>query len=404
MRLLASILLLVCACSCSGKLSQEEARAVDSYYARIADVKARYLSCQGIAPAFAASWVARCAWYVGFNPQSAAANAKAEIDAGHTRFDPVRAIRCLDALQIDPATCWGESAPFVRGNWPVEPMSMLLQPPPTFSYAQKPIPGDCEAVFSGLVPYGAQCDDWRDCSSHICAPDQTSRRTVCYPGAREGEQCGYGCAAGLSCAGYRFCSPVHHAGDSCANEFDCELGLACVNGSCTEGDVGQPCDSYPLVDCKSGLLCDRTSLPYTCQLPPPQHNCAQTTLFPPCVGNQICFGPPDHGTCGIPQDVGGPCLVGLPGRAAGCFAGLTCDGATAKCALPPKTGQPCVDGVCDPFTAFCSNGICKAQVAAGQRCDYKVDVCQAPTDCFDGVCKINPIDPGFSPPRPCFLR
>jgi len=405
MRLRGNILLLVCACACSGKqLSPDEAKAIDAYYARIVDVEARFMSCGGVAPEFAASWVERCAWSVGFDPQAAAAEAKAEIAAGHTRFDPARAASCLDGLQLDPATCWGENAPFVQGRWPQEPLSMVLEPPPIFGGAQKPLPADCEAVFSGLVPDGAQCDDWRDCSSHICAPEQGSPRPVCRPAAREGEQCGGGCSAGLSCAGYQTCSPVHHAGDSCANEFDCELGLACVNGSCMNGDVGQPCDSYPIVDCKSALLCDRAALPSNCQLPPVQYNCAQTALDPACVGNQICMGPADHGTCGIPQDVGGPCLVGLPGLAAGCYAGLICDPAKAKCAFPPKAGRPCVDGICDAFTAFCTNGSCKAQLGAGEHCDDQRDMCQAPTVCFGGVCQINPIDPGFAPPRPCALR
>jgi hypothetical protein len=379
------------------------------------DVEARHLSCAaGIAPEFAASYVARCFVLGGSDPQSEAAKAKAEIEAGHTRFDPARAARCLDALQIDPATCWGESAPFVHGYWPVDPMGMLFTPPSVLSGVRKPIPDDCAAVFSGLVPDGAQCDDWRDCSSRFCELDGTGRnRTICYPATREGEQCAMNrCAASLFCAASNLCSPVRHEGDSCTAADhcsstltcdDCEFSLGCVNDRCTKADVGQPCGEL-LPDCKSGLLCDMASIPGTCHPPPPQHNCAQTTLDPPCVGNQICFGPPDHGTCDIPQDVGGPCLVGLPGRAAGCFAGLICDPATAKCALPPKTGQPCVDGVCDPFTAFCSNGTCKAQLAAGQRCDFKVDVCEAPTQCLDGVCQKNSIDPGFSPPPPCFLR
>jgi hypothetical protein len=133
--------------------------------------------------------------------------------------------------------------------------------------------------------------------------------------------------------------------------------------------------------CEQGAFCrplaPSTGYPGVCQIPSPpggpcdfslacRGNQASTGYFRPVTGG----GFPDAGVCqAVLSDVGGPCAPRAEGLAGdtGCFADLTCEPSTARCALSPVAGAPCgMPGRRCGLDAYCDElDTCRAKKLVG---------------------------------------
>ena len=353
---------------CSGSLT------VDSYYAGVADLVVRARACAGIATSLGEQ-------QYSCRDQRFAADAEKLVAGSRTRFDPVAARKCLSELEvlIEPKTCWGPDVSTGRGEALPNPSDLLEG----FIPIVDRLPAECGRIFTGLVPVGQVCIDWRDCAPGPCINEGAGG--ACHAARGPGEPCDHDfCAPGLRCSPAGACVPIVGRGNACGADAICARGLVCDSGACAERRAaGQPCSAVD--DCQNGLLCAADG---TCE---PERQDGACIGWNDCPGNQVCALPGDAnpysgsaGTCLTPQDIGGPCIAGLQGYNAHCYQHLVCDPQSSKCAAPPQPAHPCIEGICDPFSAWCDNGACKPLPVLGQSCSTR---CAQGFLCVQGFCK-----------------
>jgi hypothetical protein len=367
MKLCAALLCLLLSCGGSDSL------ALDAFVQQQAAALGKVSTClEGQAPEYV--------------PARGASDAdlKKAIAAGRVKYDAVLAKSCADALAAPFAVCWGADAP-QRGP--------------------APSPAACLQVFTGTVADGAACYLGAECASGECTLAKGACPGACAKTLASGADCsGAGvCARGLICGqDSGTCQSPGAAGAACVDSGECVTGLRCSQGHCalplTSGAACAPPNGGE-DPCGDGLYCpgnscqSRVDTGVACTTPATPLSLASRQ----CKGNQMCVGATrdakgnllTSGHCGAPQDVGFACVRPANGLSSplsvGCYIGLVCDPATSRCALAPRAGSPCIDGLCDPLTAYCSNSNCLAQVNDGAACSSRGQ-CHQGSDCVGSVC------------------
>jgi len=230
-----------------------------------------------------------------------------------------------------------------------------------------------------VCAWGARCNAGRceagpsDCTD---APEQCGNRTHCLFDVTE------------------TCEPLGAAGAPCENETECQKGLFCSAGACTQAP-GEGAECAEAVYCAPGLACDQADS--LCKQPPGSGEpCAMGPDGPfVCGPGLACI----EGLCGAPPGLGQPCaalsvcaeglgcdfrpdgsfcdhLHGLGGRCETdriCEPDLFCDFHTLTCEKRRLAGATCKDGnecaqglTClpDPLAGF----TCEPIPGAGQPC------------------------------------
>jgi hypothetical protein len=382
-RLLAGLAGLLAVC-CGGSIS------VDELYGGLPAAFGGLRVCAfGLAPEY------KTLYDSGLAP--ALAEAKRAIASGRVKYDGGKAKSCLDQLTFNTSTCWGPGA---------RPATALLQIRPA----------DCLLVFSGTLADGAACYSDPDCLSYSCSHSNAACPGKCDPTRQLGADCSTGsCVPGLVClqaaSGPPKCGPPGGAGAACTYDEECQSGLPCALGKCGGGAAQNATCSHHQ-DCGAGLWCSSGTCQAQVDAGAP---CTATGRYlnsfssPQCKGNQECVGPSVDangnvvsGKCATPQDVGGPCVRPASGNADptidGCMALLVCDPSSSKCVMAPKAGSACLEGQCDPASAYCTGGSCAAQVDDGQpctsssqchassRCDFNLRTCRPRSSGGGNVC------------------
>ncbi|MFP4599836.1 MAG: hypothetical protein ACLFVJ_16375 [Persicimonas sp.] len=255
------------------------------------------------------------------------------VEQGLAEFNADKARECIDAIdELTSDACFN-----------------------IFSAAGPPTPA-CDEVVTGLQPAGAACDSDDHCASGSCdfsvdtddacwagecaETDETDETVIRSEGescAEDNEYCDPD--AGLACDvdedDNRVCVALDSRaeGAACASANVCNDGLACVEDTCTELELGAEGDSCDMqaTFCEAGLVC----------------------------GFSIDGGAPS-GSCMPPKDQGEECIQDVS-----CKVGLQCDGADMG-----------------TMTA----GTCEPTLAAGEDCESNFD-CQEGLECAnDGTC------------------
>ena len=170
--------------------------------------------------------------------------------------------------------------------------------------------------------------------------------------------------------------------NGCIDGGDCETGLICCNGQCTQpcpADVGGGCPPCP--NCPPGVP----------ECPSGSGNCCSPPQI--CCGSQ-CVSPCEDGSC---PDCNGAC----------CPSGTTCCGGFGCCPVGNccngfccADGQSCCGNQCCPDERCCGNSCCSPGsfccngecLAVGSPCcgsnQYLCggNCCDNDRDCCDGVC------------------
>lgn len=225
---------------------------------------------------------------------------------GTVTYDADAGGRCIQAFRASPGQCDGTPAEAA----------------------------DCNAVFRGTLPEGAECEDGIECAgfpeSAFCVDSESGAQV---------------------CAAVRRSSPVRAArGESCT-------------GTCRPVDGVEGCifsGTYPSVLCfiEDGLYCEgATSI---CEpLIPEGGTCAREPDFPGCVAGAFC----EHERCVPVRGEGESCLIDI------CTTPLTCQSPSAlacgpglRCAISdplPHCVVPQPDGsACRSFYE-CASGWCE---------------------------------------------
>ena len=151
-------------------------------------------------------------------------------------------------------------------------------------------------------------------------------------------------------------------GTDCTGDLTCSPGGRCIRSTDT-GGMGEPCT--PRGTCDGGLLCDRSSSPPSCTMPPADcgrdmQMCCDTNMdsMPDaCEGSQSC----QFGTCSMCRGPSLSCLL---------------DG------VPILGGGGCCNGsVCRPAPI-----VPRCCAGAGSRCTNSTDCCGF-MQCRDGMCE-----------------
>ena len=369
MKSCAALLCLLVSCGGSDSL------AIDAFVQQESAALGKVSTClEGRAPEYATAP----------GVSDAVADVKKAIAAGRVQYDAVKAKSCADALAAPFAVCWGADAA-QRGP--------------------APSPADCQRVFTGAVADGAACYLGAECASGECAFGKGVCPGACAKTLPSGADCtGAGaCARGLICgqdAGT--CQAPGAAGATCVDSSECQAGLRCAQSHCalplTAGASCAPPNGGE-DPCGNDLYCPGNN----CQ-PRVDTGVACTTPATPlqlasrqCKGNQMCVGATrdskgnllSSGHCGAPEDVGSACIRPVNGVSSplsvGCYIGLVCDPASSRCALAPRAPAPCIDGLCDPGSAYCGSGTCLAQIADGSACSSRGQ-CHRNSDCVNSLC------------------
>ncbi len=172
----------------------------------------------------------------------------------------------------------------------------------------------------------------------------------------------------------------------CASDADCTPGHACVNGSCGQKALGQPCAAAS--ECLSGFcadgVCCATACGGSCR------SCALSTSLGTCASVPLGASDP-HGVC-------------LDQHATSCGTDGTCDGAGGCHKYPTGTecgAEACSAGVYTPTSTCDANGNCRAPDAVacapylcnGARCYTACgndSACAAGKSCVQGSCGLKP--------------
>lgn len=196
---------------------------------------------------------------------------------------------------------------------------------------------DCLGLI-GQVPAGGTCFFDRECAPLGSRCEQFS-------------ECEEACCVGT-------CLAPAGLGESCEEEFLCELGAHCVEGTCQDGEEGARCDSSR--DCDEAFWCD-------------DGTCSPDEAS----GAKFCI---EDAACPRPEN-----CIGL--RLPKAFAGI--------CGESIKEGDRC-DGVCaSNINLFCERdsidelGTCKPRGLIGESCDLDLpDSCAVKLRCGGkGTCE-----------------
>lgn len=202
------------------------------------------------------------------------------LKAGHLRYVPGGATRCLDALRDAPCEEGAASERLLLGcNNVIRPATVVGNA----CWADRQCEGGrcdrnnnfaCPGRCAGWLTLGAACDDVdpdRQCDPtvHYCGttapPDAgPTEPKSCLRKRQRGESCARDveCSFGLVCTG-DVCGDLPHPkeGDACAASTLCDRDVYCApDGICVkQKDEGQPCDA-PLA-CRRGFACVGLKLP-----------------------------------------------------------------------------------------------------------------------------------------------
>jgi len=267
----------------------------------------------------------------------------AGIDAGTLTIDPAHAVACLQALASDG--CSGDVGP----------------------------PLECQAAMLGQ-PLGGRCLSPLDCAEGSCALGPSGCVGVCTADVACADT--GTCSVWETCGSNGLCGPGAQAGETCAQNFECAVGLVCGGGVCVApGPAGTPCTGDD--ECLSGTFCAAGS--------PGERICAtQLALGVPCgdqnsgiacafgsyCSNQGELGEP--GTCMKYGDVGEPCVV-VPANSGflTCLGGLYCR-SDGICEPAPGSGPCAKEGLCAPGDYCDENQQCQPLRQDGDPCDEGV--------------------------------
>lgn len=153
-------------------------------------------------------------------------------------------------------------------------------------------PAVCDAVLSGTVAVGGNCDSTSDCAAPV----------------QGGVTCHVDYSSGRSAKGVCKLQPVPAAGQPCGPDsstateyFVCDEDPAfyCDSGTCTaRSAIGQECAGY--TGCAPGAYCDTNVSPWTCTaLAKVGESCGGVG----CVEGAYC----DSGSCAKKKPMGEPC-------------------------------------------------------------------------------------------------
>ncbi|MGD2063105.1 MAG: DUF4215 domain-containing protein [Nitrospirota bacterium] len=271
----------------------------------------------------------------------------------------------------------------------------------------------CSGIGQGSCASGLVCDANRTCRHDPpqegepcgvgvpCAGDLACSSPVagtCEARGQAGDSCigiGQGtCEAGLVCDALLECRhDPPELGEPCGTGVPCASGLACssaVGGRCEEqGDAGDACNLLVPDSCKSGLVCDASSV---CRHDPPERG-EPCGIGVPCAGALVCSAD-IAGTCGDRGGAGDSCSGIGQGS---CEAGLVCDFLRVCRHDPPQLDEPCGIGVPCDDGLFCQGGTqrCKEYKTVGEGCSAFnlcapglacdpcfTDGCNYPLQCF----------------------
>ena len=90
-----------------------------------------------------------------------------------------------------------------------------------------------------------------------------------------------------------------------------------------------------------------------------------------CVSGLTCVPSDDgsSGACLASKNLGEACT--LLYECGGTASSSLCDESIGKCVARPSSG-PCIGGLCNALTSFCSKGTCTSFLAVGASCDPSV--------------------------------
>jgi len=215
---------------------------------------------------------------------------------------------------------------------------------------------------------GEVCNDLVPCASGLFCSSAIGR---CEPQGDAGDNCNLlaanSCKSGLVCDASSVCRhDPPELGEPCGEFVDCASGLACSSflaGTCQEqGDAGDGCNLLVPHSCKSGLVCDASSV---CRHDPPERG-EPCGIGVSCAGSLVC-SKDIAGTCGDRGGAGDSCSGTGQGS---CEADLVCDFLRVCRHQPPHLDEPCGIGVPCDDGLFCQGGTqrCKEYKTVGEGC------------------------------------
>ncbi len=194
------------------------------------------------------------------------------------------------------------------------------------------------------------------------------------------------------------CAPAPaNEGDACDDGDLCSVGTACVGGVCTGGKSDCTCtdlaDCAALEDgnlCNGTLYCDKTALPWTCEVNEATVVACPGKVAGSCV--QSACAPQDGGCVDVAVADGEACDIdGFVCTADVCAAGICQPGAAIDCSC--TADADCLvfeDGDACNGTLFCNKAsqVCQPNPASVVVCPVAGAAC-APVGCdpADGWCK-----------------
>ena len=209
------------------------------------------------------------------------------------------------------------------------------------------------AVCAGLPAQASvTCDDGNSCTTDSCAPDKGCQHAANKAGCDDGNPCTVGdsCDATKCVAGKDVCSCKSNA--DCAGEEDGNL-------------------------CNGTLICNKTSVPWTCQVDKATIVKCSADQTPQCK-TSACE--PKTGKCGLVAAKDGlDCDAdgSLCTTSDNCQAGACQPGAAKDC----NDNDVCTTDTCNPQTGACQYGAAKK----GTPCDDG-SVCTQKDGCVSGKC------------------
>ncbi|TNE49400.1 MAG: hypothetical protein EP343_12035 [Deltaproteobacteria bacterium] len=225
-------------------------------------------------------------------------------------------------------------------------------------------------VCSKPLDGGKACDNVRQCKAGFaCSLSQK----LCVPTKKPGESCEFALHCGpdhvcLGLAATTVCQKGKSEGETCAQHFECAVGLQCVQQKCAQlPKEGETCASQ---GCNVGLTCDRTN--NTCVKLPTQGQ-ACLSAKPKCAADLVCI----QGSCQPPGQNGAAC-----GDDEECEPGRLGCGSGGKCEPLPTLGQPCFRDVLCERSVVCDlqSKRCVERKKEGELCPFGFE-CELSLSC-----------------------
>ena len=185
----------------------------------------------------------------------------------------------------------------------------------------------CEKIFTGTVAAGGSCTLATECvNGGYCLQTFDSAGRLRCPGA---------------------CVARNGIGAPCSLSHDCQAGLICPSGQCTDQRAALGASCMQDNDCVDGAFCDSfASLTAQCRAYVPAGGACM--FSEPCVVGSACL----HGACG-PYGADGSACVFSDDCLGGICANHVCETVTSA-----AIGQSC-DVLTGGGRAFCNEGFCK---------------------------------------------